>query len=158
MVLLNFFICLVVFSCNSLWDFCLSLIRTATCLVVFSCIYLSELSMSFLKSTSIMRYDFKSASCFSGVLGVSKTHCGRITGLWWCQVVLISVSKILTFVFCHLVISGVRCSSSLWLKFVPPVILLASVWNPGIPTLLSPRGQNTCCRQAFLLWERCTAV
>ena len=35
-----------------------------------SCISLSELLMHFLKpSTSIMRYDFKSESCFSGVLG-----------------------------------------------------------------------------------------
>ena len=33
-------------------------------------ISLSELSMPFFKSfTSIMRYDFKSESCFSGVLG-----------------------------------------------------------------------------------------
>jgi hypothetical protein len=39
-------------------------------LAVFSCISFSELLMPFLKSsTSIMRYDFKSESCFSGVLG-----------------------------------------------------------------------------------------
>jgi hypothetical protein len=37
---------------------------------VFSCISLSELLISFLKSSiTIMRYDFKSESCFSGVLG-----------------------------------------------------------------------------------------
>jgi hypothetical protein len=37
---------------------------------VFSRISLSELLMLFLKfSTSIMRYDFKSETCFLGVLG-----------------------------------------------------------------------------------------
>jgi hypothetical protein len=52
---------LALFTCNSL--------RTSTCLAVFYCT-LSELLMPFLKSyTSIMRYDFKSESCFSGVLG-----------------------------------------------------------------------------------------
>jgi hypothetical protein len=45
------------------------------------------------------------------------------------------VSKILTFAFGHLVISGVRCSSCLWLKLVSPVILLASVSTPGSPIL-----------------------
>jgi hypothetical protein len=94
MVLFNVITCLVVFSCNSLRDFCFSSLRTSTCLAVFSfnslrdfcvsslrtlrttflalisCIYFSELLMPFLKSfTSIMRYDFKSESCFSGVLG-----------------------------------------------------------------------------------------
>ena len=49
--------------------------------------------------------------------------------------VLVSVSKILTFAFRHLVISGVRCSSCLWLELVPPVILLASDSTPGSPTL-----------------------
>ena len=62
-------ICLVLFSFNSFRDFCASYLRTSTCLAVF-CISLSELLMPFLKySTSIMRYDFKSKSCFSGVLG-----------------------------------------------------------------------------------------
>jgi hypothetical protein len=47
---------------------------------------------------------------------------------------MVSVSKILTFAFHHLVISGVRCPSCLWLELVPPVILLASVSTPGSPT------------------------
>ena len=51
------------------------------------------------------------------------------------QLVLVPVSKILTFAFCHLVISGVSCSSCLWLDLVPPVILLASVSTPGSPAL-----------------------
>ena len=49
--------------------------------------------------------------------------------------VLVSVSKILMFAFCHLVVSGVRCSSCLWLGLVPPASLLASVSAPGSPTL-----------------------
>jgi hypothetical protein len=62
MVLFNSITCSVVFSCNSL--------RTSTCLAVFSYISLSELLMPFLMySTSIMKYDFKSESCFLGVLG-----------------------------------------------------------------------------------------
>jgi hypothetical protein len=42
-------------------------------------------------------------------------------------VVLVSVSKILTFAFCHLVISGVSCCSCLWLDLVPQVFMLASI-------------------------------
>jgi hypothetical protein len=61
--------------------------------------------------------------------------CGGITGFWWCWVFLVSVSKILLFAFHHLVISGVRCSSCLWLELISPVILLASVSTPGSPTL-----------------------
>jgi hypothetical protein len=91
MVLLNSVTCLVVFFCNSLREFCVSSLRASTfltvfycnylsdfyasslmpstCLFKFSCISLSELLMFFLKSsTRIMRYDFKTESCFSGVL------------------------------------------------------------------------------------------
>jgi hypothetical protein len=54
--------CLAVFSCYSL--------RAYTYFAVFSCISLSELLMLLLKSpTTIMRYDFKYESCFSGMLG-----------------------------------------------------------------------------------------
>jgi hypothetical protein len=90
-ILFNFFTCLVVFSCNSLRDFCVSSLRTSTFLAVFSCnslkdfcvsslrattclavfsyISLSKLLSSFLKSSSItMSYDCKSESCFLGVL------------------------------------------------------------------------------------------
>jgi hypothetical protein len=44
---------------------------------------------------------------------------------------LVSVSKILTFAFRHLVIPGVSCYSCLWLEIVPPMILLASISRPG---------------------------
>ena len=40
-----------------------------------------------------------------------------------------------TFAFRHLVTSGVRCSSCLWLELVPPVNLLTSVSTTGSPTL-----------------------
>jgi hypothetical protein len=46
-------------------------------------------------------------------------------------VVLVSVSKILTFTFRYLVISGVSCYSCLCLEIVPLVILLASISRPG---------------------------
>ena len=39
---------------------------------------------------------------------------------------MVSFSKILMFAFCHLVISGVSFYSCLWLKLVPPVILLSA--------------------------------
>ena len=80
-----------------------------------------------------MRYDFKSESCFSGVWGIQDS-------LWWVYWVLMMPNglgffKIVLFSFCHLVISVVRCSSYLWLEFVPPVILLAFVSTPGSLTL-----------------------
>jgi hypothetical protein len=42
-------------------------------------------------------------------------------------VVLISVCRILTFAFLHLVISEASCYSFLWLELAPQVILLASI-------------------------------
>uniref|UniRef100_A0A8C6MZJ7 Uncharacterized protein n=1 Tax=Mus spicilegus TaxID=10103 RepID=A0A8C6MZJ7_MUSSI len=70
MVLFNSITCLVMFSCNSLRDFCASSLRSSTSLAVFSCISLSGLLMSFfISSTIIMRYSFRSRSSFSGVLG-----------------------------------------------------------------------------------------
>ena len=55
---------------------------------------------------------------------------------WECWVlmmvsVLVSVSKILTFTFHHLVISEVSCYSCLCLEIVLLVILLASISRPG---------------------------
>ena len=44
---------------------------------------------------------------------------------------LVSVSKILTFAFRHLVISGGGCYSCFWLQIVPLVILLGSISRPG---------------------------
>jgi hypothetical protein len=40
---------LIMFSCNSLRDCCVSSLRVSSCLTVFSCIPLRELFMSFLK-------------------------------------------------------------------------------------------------------------
>ena len=45
--------------------------------------------------------------------------------------VLISVSRILTFAFRHLVTSEASCFSCLWLEFVPQVTLLASISRHG---------------------------
>ena len=44
---------------------------------------------------------------------------------------MISVSRILTFAFCLLVISEASCYSCLWLEFVPQVTLLAFISRPG---------------------------
>ena len=54
LVLFNSFTCIVVFSCDSLRDFCVSFLRGSPGLSVFYCISFRELFMS---STSIMRYD-----------------------------------------------------------------------------------------------------
>jgi hypothetical protein len=58
-----------VFFCNFLKDFCVSSLRASSYLPVFSCIFLRELFITFLKpSIIIMRNDFRSESCFSGVM------------------------------------------------------------------------------------------
>ena len=75
MVLFNSFTCLVALSCNSLRDFYVCSLRASIYLLVFSCISLRELFMSFLKSSIlIMKCDFKSESCFSGVLTYSDSR------------------------------------------------------------------------------------
>jgi hypothetical protein len=88
-----------------------------------------------------------------GCVVLSRTHCGGHTG-FWCPVVLVFVSNILIFAFHHLVISGVRYSSCLWLELFPSVILLASVstpwspnlsWVPGVRALSD--GTFSCCRE-----------
>jgi hypothetical protein len=69
MVLFISFTCLVVFFCNSLRDFCVSSLRASTYLPVLSYISLRELFMPVLKSSiTIMRSDFRSEFCFSGVM------------------------------------------------------------------------------------------
>ena len=83
-----------------------------------------------MSSTIIMRYAFKSGSSFSVVLG-----CPGLGGVGvlrsddgeWSWFLLV----ILTFAFCHLVISGVSCYSFLWLELVPQLIMLASISRPG---------------------------
>jgi hypothetical protein len=68
-----------------------------------------------------------------GFVRLSRTVCGGHTGFWWCQMALVSVSN--KFAFHYLVISGVRCSSCLWMKLVAPVIVISSVSPPRSPTL-----------------------
>jgi hypothetical protein len=53
MVLFNPITCLVMFSCNSLRNFCVSFLRSSTCLAVF-CISLSELLKFFLMSSMLL--------------------------------------------------------------------------------------------------------
>jgi hypothetical protein len=70
-------------------------------------------------------------------------------------VVLISVSRILTFAFCHLVISGASCYSCLWVELVLQVTMLASISRPGrldlslvsVVRVLSA-GKLSSCREA----------
>ena len=69
MMLFNYFLILVVFFWKKLKDFCVSSLRDSGCFPV-SCISLRELFKPLLKSSIIiMRYDFNSESCFSGMLG-----------------------------------------------------------------------------------------
>jgi hypothetical protein len=76
-VLSSSFTCLVMFSYNSLRDFCVSSLRAASCLTVFSCISLRELFMSFLKfSIIIMRCDLNQNLAFLVCYGIQGL-------LWW---------------------------------------------------------------------------
>jgi len=70
MFLFNSFTSLVVFSCHSFREFCVSSLKASTCLPVFSYISLRELFISFLKpSIIIMKCDFTSKSFFYRVSG-----------------------------------------------------------------------------------------
>jgi hypothetical protein len=94
---------------------------------VFSCISLRELFMFFLKSSiTIMRSDFRSKSRFFWCDSVSRTCYGGIIGLWWCQVILVFVAYVLTFVSHHLIFSSATCPHYIWLEPDLPVILVVS--------------------------------
>ena len=100
------------FSSNSLREFCVSSLRASTCLPVFSCISLTELFMSFLKSSIIiMRCDFKSESCFSGMLGYPELAV--VGELGSDEVALVSVAYVFALAFHCLVISDVSSSCCL---------------------------------------------
>jgi hypothetical protein len=66
-----------------------------------------------------MRYDFRSESCFSGVLVYSGFAVVGILGSDDSQWNLFS--EILSFAFHHLVVSCVILA--VWLELVPPVVL-----------------------------------
>ena len=89
----HFFTCLLVFSYNSLRDFCVSSLRASTYLPVFPGISLWELFMSILKSSiSIMSSDFKSKSCFCSVLSIQdwvQMMPYRLGFCWSCSCVCI---------------------------------------------------------------------
>jgi hypothetical protein len=80
-------------------------------------------------SISIMRYDFESKSCFSGVLGYPVL--AEVGTLGFDDGVQFWFLLVRFFAFCHLVISGVSCYSCLCLEIVPLVILLPSISRPG---------------------------
>jgi hypothetical protein len=86
--------CLPVFSYNSLSNFCVSSLRASSCLPVFSCISLKELFMSLKFSIIIMRSDFRSISCSSGVM----VYPGL--ALWWESLVLMMPSNLSFCCFC----------------------------------------------------------
>jgi hypothetical protein len=72
--------------------------------------------------------------------------------------IFVSVSKIFTFAFFHLVISGVSYYSCFWLELVPLVIILASVSSPGSPALsrvsvvrVLSAGKLSSCREGALI-------
>ena len=77
---------------------------------------------------------------------------------WWWWVVLVSVSKILTFAFRHLVFSGASFYSCLWLELVPQVIMLVSISRPGRLVLSLVSVVTVLCRQALLLQGRCPDI
>jgi hypothetical protein len=84
-----------------------------------------------------MRYDFKFKWCFSGVFGYPGLAVVGVNGYddsEWSWLLLVR----LLFPFCHLVISGVRCSSCLCLELVPPVILLLAL-SALLGAQLSPK-------------------
>jgi hypothetical protein len=84
-----------------------------------------------------MRCDFKSESCFSGVLGLT-----LMEDLGSDDVALVSVAYALAFASRHLVISGVSWSCCLLLWFVPPANLCVS--TPRKPVLSRSLGMESC--------------
>jgi hypothetical protein len=110
-----------VFFCNSLRDFCVSSLVASSYLPVFSCISLREVCISFLKSyIIIMRSDFRSISCFCGVMVYQDL-------LWWKNFVLMMPCKLGFCCFCCLLPSDyLRC-------LLPPIYLIGSSpsYNPS---------------------------
>ena len=95
-------------------------------LLVYLC---SPVFVSSLRSFIIfIRQNFRSESCFSGIVRVSRFCSGRTNGLWWCQGALVSVAYVLMIASHHLVISGVNCPWCLWVDLVHPVSLWAWLW------------------------------
>jgi hypothetical protein len=92
--LFSSFTCLAVFSCNSLWDFCVSSLRSSTYLPLFSCISLRDLFMTFLKSSIIiMRCDFNQSLAFL-------VFWGNKGSLWWENCVLMMPSSLGLYCLC----------------------------------------------------------
>jgi hypothetical protein len=145
------FYLLAVFSCNSLSDFCVSSLMASTYLAVFSYISLSELLMPFLKSsTTIMRYDFKSESCFSGLLGCPGLIVVGVLGSGdtQCSLFLLVRFLCLPFTICKYLVLMIKLSLIGACSSCDSVSLCQHSWESN--SHLSPSGQSTLCRQALL--------
>ena len=82
----------------------------STCSSVLSWDCLRKLFLSFLKSSdSIMKCDFKSFLLFLCVR-VFRPHCVERILFWWCEADLVSVTYVLAFAACYLVICDVSWS------------------------------------------------
>jgi len=108
MVFFNSFTCLVVFFCNCLRDFCVFSLRASTWLPLLFYFSLRHLCMFFLKSFNILlSFDFKSKSCFSGLLGypglavVGELGSDGVKRPWFLLLRIFALAS------CHLFISGV---------------------------------------------------
>ena len=98
-ILFNSFSCLVVFSCSSSSDFCISSLRASTCLPVFSGI-LRELFMSFLSPYACSLHLFVSSATYHRCLNEACPSCdpGCVRNpqslaisvvLWFCDPVIL---------------------------------------------------------------------
>ena len=85
---------------------------------LFACVFLyffSELFISSLKVSIFMRWDFRSASWFSGVLRYPGLAVVGWLFSWW-QNTLASLAYVLAFASCHLVSAGVNWPGCLCLE------------------------------------------
>ena len=112
-------------------------------LLVYLC---SPVFVSSLRSFIIfIRRNFRSESCFSGIVRVSRFCSGRTNGLWWCQGALVSVAYVLMIASHHLVISGVNCPWCLWVDLVHPVSLWAWLWCRSWESRCLWVWESACC-------------
>jgi hypothetical protein len=102
------FSCLIVFSCISLRDLCVSSLSASTHLPVFSCIALREFFISSLKACHLHEMGFGVIILFFRYFGVSRACYGERTGFLWCQIALGSVTYNPALASGHLVVSDVN--------------------------------------------------
>jgi hypothetical protein len=100
MILFNYFTCLVVFSYNSLKDFCVFLFK-GFYLFNYILLYFFRGVINVLLKIPYQHREiwFLVWILLFWCVGLSWTHCGRSTRFWWCQALLVSVVKILCLPF-----------------------------------------------------------